>query len=416
MKNRYALRVHLTGAAVARTGDEMSGPALLLTALALTGSTATASVLLAGMTFAAAVGGPLLGLLLDRSTRPGALLAAALAGHCLALLAVLWTLHAHGELPLVMTLLIALGAGLLGPVLSAGWTSQLPRLAGPAALPRATALDAMTFHVAALVGPALAGTAAGLLGAGTGVVVAAVLIALSLPAALSVPPDPSRRAARNPRSGDLPVLLLADRRLRTELRSGYRATVRNRPLARATTVTVISCAGEGAFVVCVPLLGGQLLGDPDRGVILLSGIAVAAVAANALLARRPPRRGPDRILNWSPLALALAYALMATGQPVLLVVAVVLAGAGEGPQLTALFTIRHREAPERLRAQIFTTGASLKLTGFAVGAALAGLVISLGSLTAALLAAAAVQLIAALCAAPTTARHPGRLRFRSPES
>lgn len=107
---------------------------------------------------------------------------------------------------------------------------------------------------------------------------------------------------------------------------------------------------------------------------------------------------------------------MATGQPVLLVVAVVLAGAGEGPQLTALFTIRHREAPERLRAQIFTTGASLKLTGFAVGAALAGLVISLGSLTAALLAAAAVQLIAALCAAPTTARHPGRLRFRSPES
>ncbi|MFD9718172.1 MFS transporter [Streptomyces sp. NPDC059076] len=415
MENRYALRMHLAGAAVARTGDEMSGPALLLTALALTGSTATASVLLAGMTLAAAVGGPLLGLFLDRSTRPGALLAAALAGHCLALLAVLWALHAHGEPPLVMTLLIALGAGLLGPVLSAGWTSQLPRLVLPAALPRATALDAMTFHAAALLGPALAGTAAGLLGAGTGVVVAAVLIALSLPAALSVPPDPSRRAARSPRSGDWRAPL-ADQLLRAELRSGFRATVRNRPLARATAVTVISCAGEGAFVVCVPLLGDQLLGDRDRGVLLLSGIAVAAVAANALLARRPPRHGPDRILNWSPLALALAYALMATGQPLLLVVAVVLAGAGEGPQLTALFTIRHREAPERLRAQVFTTGASLKLTGFAVGAALAGLVISLGSLTAALLAAAGVQLVAALCAAPTTARHPGRPRSRSPES
>ncbi|MEU5402983.1 MFS transporter [Streptomyces sp. NPDC005963] len=396
MKNRYAMGVHLAGAAVARTGDEMSGPALLLAALALTGSTATASVLLACATLAAAVGGPLLGVLLDRSTRPGVLLAGALTGHGLALLAVLFTLDVQ---PLGVTLLLAVGAGLLGPVIAAGWTSPLPRLVQGAELPRATALDAMTFHAAALVGPALAGTAAELLGATTAVVVAIGLLFLALPAALRLPPDPSR----SPRPGARPLPSIGD-----DLRTGQRATFRNGPLARATAVTVISCAGEGAFVVCAPILGERVLGDPGWGVALLSAIAVTAVAANALLAHRPPRRGPDRILNRTPLALALAYALMAIGQPLLLIPAVVLAGAGEGPQLTALFTIRHREAPERLRAQVFTTGASLKLTGFALGAALAGLVASLGSLTAALLAAAGIQLIAALRAARTPARRPER--------
>ncbi|MFD2350895.1 hypothetical protein ACFSTC_18520 [Nonomuraea ferruginea] len=50
---------------------------------------------------------------------------------------------------------------------------------------------------------------------------------------------------------------------------------------------------------------------------------------------------------------------------------------GEGPQLTALFAVRHREAPERVRGQVFTTGASLKITSFAAGSALAGPLVAL---------------------------------------
>lgn len=66
-----------------------------------------------------------------------------------------------------------------------------------------------------------------------------------------------------------------------------------------------------------------------------------------------------------------------------------------GSTETALFAVRHREAPERLRGQIFTTGASLKLTGFAVGAAAAG-PLATWSLPGALLTAAGIQLLAAL--------------------
>jgi len=48
----------------------MTGPALLLLGFAVTGRPAVGSALLAGLTVAAAVGGPVFGALLDRSPRP----------------------------------------------------------------------------------------------------------------------------------------------------------------------------------------------------------------------------------------------------------------------------------------------------------------------------------------------------------
>ncbi|MET7621010.1 MFS transporter [Streptomyces sp. NPDC005408] len=383
MEKGYALWRCTAGAAAARTGDEMSGPALLLAGLAVTGSAASASSLLAGIMIAAAVGGPLFGVLLDRSSRPGRLLTGALAGYASALVVILVAL---GRLPNALTVPIAVFAGLLGPALSGGWTSQLPRVVPPEALPRANSLDAMTFNVAALVGPALAGAVAGLAGATAGVIVSTVLICLALPTAWALPAagDRAHTRRRTPVSADLA--------------EGFRAICRIRPLARATTASAISCVGEGILVACAPLLGVQVLGAAGHGVILLSGIAVSALTANALLTRHPRLLRPETVIWCSTLVLAAALLLAATGHPALLIAAVVLAGIGEGPQLTALFAIRHREAPERLRGQIFTTGASLKLTAFAVGAALAG-PLAVRSLPGALLTAAGFQLLAALSCA-----------------
>ena len=118
---------------------------LLLAGLAITGSASLASSLLAGIMISAAVGGPVFGVLLDRSARPGRLLTLALAGYALALAVILLSL---GRLPLGFSVLIAVLAGLLGPALSGGWTSQLPRAVPRHALPRANAFDAMTFNLA----------------------------------------------------------------------------------------------------------------------------------------------------------------------------------------------------------------------------------------------------------------------------
>jgi MFS family permease len=80
---------YLIGAAAARTGDELSGPALLLLGLTVTGTANTAAWLMAGLTVSAAVGGPVFGAMLDRSRYPGRLLAWALAVYALALAVIL---------------------------------------------------------------------------------------------------------------------------------------------------------------------------------------------------------------------------------------------------------------------------------------------------------------------------------------
>ncbi|MER5502615.1 MULTISPECIES: MFS transporter [unclassified Streptomyces] len=384
MRKRYSLRLYLAGTATARAGDEMSGPALMLAGFALTGSTLEASSLLAGITVSAAVGGPVLGALLDRAGRPGRLLAGALVLYAAGLGTIVAGL---GRLPFTVTILIAVLTGLLGPALSGGWTAQLPRVLPGDRLPRANALDAMTFGVAGLAGPALAGGVTEALGAPTAVVVSAVLITSALPAAWRLPARPDR----TPRTGVTSVI--------GDLVDGMRVIAGRPALARATIASVVSCVAQGMLMACIPLLGERVLGGAGHGAALLSCAAVSALAANAVLARFPRAVAPDTIIWASALVQAAALALAAWGRPVALIVAVLMAGIGEGPQLTALFAVRHRESPEHLRSQIFTTGASLKITGFALGAAVAGPLV-IWSLPGALAFAAGAASLAALTGCP----------------
>jgi MFS family permease len=357
------IRRYLVGATLARTGDELSGPALLL--LGLTSGPHAGAVLLAGLTAAAAVGGPVFGAFLDRSPTPGRLLAIALAGYAGGIAIVT---AVFGHLPLEAVVGTATVTGLLNPAIAGGWTAQLPAVAGPKLL-KAGRLDAMTFTAAALAGPGLAG----LLGGPAGLGVAVVLVAAAVPVAWTLP---GKTEPKN----------------RTHLKDGFTVLVRNAPLRRATLASTISCAGIGMVTVCYPLLGAAHLRGPADGALLLTVLAIASLLANAVFAKHPLPWAPDRTVWLSTLVLAASAALAAAANgPALLVVAAAVAGFGEGPQLTALFAIRHREAPEHVRAQVFTTAASVKITGLAAGAALAGPLVT-WSLPACLSAAAAVQL------------------------
>jgi MFS family permease len=408
VKSSYALGralwKYLGGTVVSRAGDEMTGPALLLAGFAVTGSPAAGSALLAALTIAAAVGGPLFGVLLDRSPRPDRVLALTLAAYALGVIAIAATV---GRLPWPFVLLIALAAGLFNPAVAGGWTSQLPRIVTGPALSRGFALDAMTYSVASLAGPALAALVAAGLGARTAVIVAAALVALAVPSARSLsryPPassaaTPHRQAA--PRPGPY-----------RQVAAGFAAIATRRPLLRATVTSVVSYAGIGMLLVSCPVLGAQRLGGPARGALLISAIAAASLVANSVLARRhrrpdqhrrhrrpdqhrrPPRGQPDARVLASTLVIGASMAAAAVAPGWLTMAAVALGGAGEGPQLTALFAVRHRESPEHMRGQIFTTAASLKIGGLAAGAALAGPLAG-RSLTACLLVAAGFELCAA---------------------
>jgi MFS family permease len=411
VKSRYALRrglwTYLGGTAASRAGDEMTGPALLLAGFAVTGRPAAGSELLAALTIAAAVGGPLFGVLLDRSPRPDRVLALTLAAYALGVIAVA---AAVGRLPVPLVAAIALAAGLFNPAVAGGWTSQLPRIVTGPALSRGFALDAMTYSVASLAGPALAALVAAAFGARTAVIVAAALVTVALPSARSLsryPPAPlatprlgvNRQAA--PRPG-----------LSRQVAAGFAAIATRRPLLRATVTSVVSYVGIGMLLVSCPVLGAQRLGGPARGALLISAIAAASLVANSVLARRhrrpdqhrrhrrpdrhrrPPRGQPDTRVLASTLVIGVSMAAAAAAPGWLTMAAVALGGAGEGPQLTALFEVRHRESPEHMRGQIFTTAASLKIGGLAAGAALAGPLAG-RSVTACLLVAAGFELCAA---------------------
>jgi MFS family permease len=395
MISRYAdgrgLRWYLAGAAAARAGDEMSGPALLLLGFAVTGRPETGSGLLASLTFAGAAGGPLFGALLDRSRRPDRLLAWTLVAYALGIVAIQ---AAAGRLSMPGLAAIALLAGLFNPAVTGGWTAQLPRVVTGRELDRGSALDALTFSAASLAGPALAAGVAAGIGARAAVLTAAALVALAVPSACSL-------SRYRPGAGQRRVAL------RRQMAAGFAVIAARRPLLRATVTSVVSYAGIGMLLVCCPLLGAQRLGSPARGALLISAIAVASLTANAILARRPGRGRPDTQVFASTLVIGVSMAAAALAPGWLTLAAVALAGAGEGPQLTALFAVRHRETPANLRGQVYTTAASLKIAGLAAGVALAGPLAG-WSVTGCLLIAAGTELCAAAAYLAARSARPGQ--------
>jgi MFS family permease len=435
MNSRYrvarGLRGYLAGATAARAGDEMSGPALLLLGFAVTGRPAAGSGLLASLMIAGAVGGPVFGALLDRSRRPDRVLAWALGGYAAGITVVQAVL---GRLPASAAVPVALAAGLFSPAVAGGWTAQLPRVVTGRELDRGSALDALTYTAASLAGPALAAAVAAGLGARPAVLTAAALVALAIPAACSLsryrpgpPPSAGLHQARSPQASPQP----AGRRLalHRQMAEGFAVIVARRPLLRATVISAVSYAGIGMLLVCCPVLGAERLGAAARGALLISAMAVASLAANALLARRAGRDsarqdsvsqgGPgraDALVLGSTLVMGVSMAAAAVAPGWLTLAAVALTGAGEGPQLTALFAIRHRETPARMRGQVYTTAASLKIGGLAAGAALGGPLAG-HSVTTCLLVAAGIELLAAasglLAGTSRGRRAPGSARAGS---
>jgi hypothetical protein len=305
----------------------------------------------------------------------------------------------HVALPFVIG--TALVAGVFNPAVAGGWTSQLPRVVTRDGLARGSALDALTFGGASLAGPALAALAAGWLGARASVLAAAFMVCLAVPAACALPRgEPALPPPHGEPAGahGRPTRLA----LRRQLAAGFAAILARRGLRRATATSVVSYIGIGMLIVCCPVLGQQRLGSPARGALMISAVAVVSLAANWILARRPARNA-DRLILVSTLVLCASIASAAVTPGWLTMLAIACGGAGEGPQLTAVLAVRHREAPAEMRGQIFTTAASLKIGGLAVGTALAGL-LAARSVTACLLTAAATELCAAATYLLTSAK------------
>jgi MFS family permease len=382
-EKRYSLTHYLFGALPARLGDEMSGQTVLLVALATTGTVGLGSTLLAGLTFSAALGGPLLGAFLDRSRHSGKVLAFALGSYALGLGFISLTL---GRIPPWISVAIALAVGFFMPAISGGWSSRLKSFVTDEHMTRASAIDAITFNIAGLVGPAVAGLVAVWLGADWAAAMLVVLLVTALPMALLLPKHPLHR--------DVKVIHATS--FWHDVASGFRVIVSNKALLRITLTSVISYMGIGMLWVIYPLVGKELFGKAGYGGALASVLSIGALVATMAYARWPTKHSPDTVAFMTTLILAVAMLMLAfAGNVFVALVAMLIAGVADGPQLAAIFAVRHREAPERLRSQVFTTGASLKITAAGIGASIAGL-LSVTSLTTTIIVAGVVQLLSAI--------------------
>lgn len=337
------------------------------------------------LAIAAAVGGPLLGVWLDRARSSGPL-ALSLASFKVGLAAVGGALHYRHER---LAMVIAVLAGLFGPAVAGGWSASLTH-PDAARAQRLAVFDSSSYSLAGLVSPALAGTAFAVAGSNAPLVLTLLLLGAGTACA------PFARVLRH----EDPTEETRQSHPLVDLRRGI-AAIRHQPRLRAATVSsCVAFFGFGLFAVLVPAIGQEQFGSPAAGSILLAVLAAAALASNALLDRSGALQRPGRVLTWATVLVGLGIAIAAAGHPVAAILAAAVIGAGDGPQLAGLIEIRHQEASTHLRTQIFTTGASVKITASGIGALAAAPLMHSG-LTVALLTAAAAHFIAAYIASNT---------------
>lgn len=356
-----ALPAYLATATLARSATESAGPALLVVAIATLGSATTGSYVVASLSASAAVGGPVVGALLDRAQSPRLGFAAAM-GVLAAGLAVIALLI--GRVPVGVVMMLAVVAGFGYPAVTGAWSAQLPRLVPGAAITRAYSADAATYSVAAVVAPPIA--AALLAVSDTAPLWLPVLLLLvSLGMLRTVP----LVAARH----DGPVMPLA-----SQLRAGLAAITGVPALRRTVIITTIGFAGQASVFVAAPILAQSMAGSLGfTGVIL--GVFAAGGVCSALWFTHLPVGRPDRaiIVSTGLSAVMLAAIGLAPTTPLLLVAAFAM-GATEPPLVSSMFQVRAREAPIRIQGQVFTTSASLRMTAFAMAAAACGWLLGVG--------------------------------------
>lgn len=348
---------YLVAAVLTRVADEGARVALVVLGIQRTGSPAVGGGLIAALLVPHVVAAPAVGLLTDRARNPRRVLAPAAAGFAgaLALVAV-----GLGRVPLPIVMAILLAGGCCGPALTGALSSQLPGLVGPTSLPRVFGADALTYNVAGIVGPALAGVLAGGPGAGAATLTLAATAGCGAVALTALP-----RAHREPAVASCGE---------PGLTAGVRAVGRDRVLAAVTVSSSLGQLGLGAVPVIAAVIASRDHAPARTGVLVAALAAGALIGSLAWTARPlPARRAPlvvmvALLLTGAPLAAA----ALTTSSTSVTVFLFAVSGTATGPLTGALFTTRQDHAPDHLRAQVFSVGAGLKTTSAAAGAALAG--------------------------------------------
>jgi MFS family permease len=354
---------------------------VVLLVLERTGSAALAGALVAAITLPSLFTAPVLGAWLDLHGRRKALMMLDQGVASVALVAI--ALGA-GNAPDVLIVAIAFLAGLMWPLSFGGYTSLIPVIVPERLLSRANAVEASSFNVALIAGPLLAGLIAATAGPEATVLTEAGLTGLTLIMLVGF----DRLDSGPVRAADS---------LMQVVRDGLRALVSVPQLLGTTVAGSLNLMGTGFLAVAFPFFCVEHLGvERTASAALWAAFAVGSTVGALALVRLQRGREPHVVVLVSLVAFGLLMLSwpLAESLPVALVL-VAIASVADGPGLAATFAVRQDWAPRDLQGQIFTTAAGLKVGAFALGAAVAGpLVTGIGS-SGALIASASTAFMGA---------------------
>jgi hypothetical protein len=356
------LVVYFIGACLLRGADAAAIIGVVLAARTVGAGDATG--LLAACITLPHLAGPIAAQLLDRARSKKLVLAAAGLAYGLAL--------AGGILLLPVTLVAAAGcllvAGLAGPLLTGGLSSQLATIVGidQRARRRAQGMDAFTYGVSATAGPAVIAVVASAVSPTVAVLTAAGAAAVGAVVVLLLP-----GGAHHLQSDGRPAPV--------GLRAALGMLLRLPGLRRTTIATALTAIPLGA----VPLLAvgtvDSLGATAASSAVLTAAYGAGNLAVSLLLIVLPLRGQADRLIRWGVVAVAIAFALgLVISSVPIGAAAFALLGAATGILFTASLAARASFSPSGAEAQIFVSMAGIKVAFASIGTAAAGPLLGLG--------------------------------------
>jgi predicted MFS family arabinose efflux permease len=290
-----------------------------------------------------------------------------------------------GELPAWLLIVITAVASITGPLSSSGLRSLFPLLVPKHLWERVNAVDSNGWVLATVVGAPFGAVFAQLLGfeAALALIAAAYFVAAIV---MLDAPDPRTDVAS---TGNL----------FRDAWQGLVYTWNNRTLrALAISLSTMNLSG-GVIEIVVPLLILRRLGMGQEMVGYMFGLSGAFGVVSAFACGRLRTEGRERALILFPSTCFIGTTALLLWPAGLLPIALCMAISGlvNGPLDIAMFTLRQRRTDPAWMGRAFTVSMNLNFSGFPIGAALAGVLVTV-SIEAAIIFGVAANVAAAILA------------------
>ncbi|MFZ1996068.1 MAG: MFS transporter [Solirubrobacteraceae bacterium] len=362
---------------LARISGSMFNTAGVLLVLTRTHSAPLAGITAAAGVVPAALSGPLLGAWLDVVRRRRALI---VFDQLLSVVGLLAVVALAGHAPNWTVPMVTVLYSLTRPFSQGSFFSALADIAGAELLDQASTIEATSLNLAIVVGPAMAGALAGIIGAAETVELQAALTVV-VAALVAANPAFEVRPVDRPHS------------VSHALRTGLHALRRQRVLLATSFSSSLAAFTWGLMLVGFPLYAVRTLHSAAHA----SGFLWAAVAAGSILGTFVLHGPPGlRRVGFSYGVLGLSALLWPLAGSLTAGIALIgFTGFLEGPAYSGTIALRQRHAPPAARAQVMTTVAGISQLMLSAGAALGG---AIHDPTTLILIFVAVNLIAAAAA------------------